>query len=392
MRALLTVSLLELFMGGGGRLTHVGSISLRMVLFALCLCASVVAIMFPRRRSDGLLLAMSLVFAYLLIHGSAVLVGAICSGDTPKILGEFQQSLYWLAAPFIALMLQTKSDVEKVARLVIIAGIGLAFGYLAIIGGLLTGVLGLGFVKALIGSSGEVQFRGGDFFIYKGFLYLGVGIVFLIAYHRRFWIPLVLVVAVAMVLTFTRGFLLSTSIASICLLCAQRRWAAALPAIVLTGAAVFFVLVYLPSTDESVSGRYDSSTAQRLEDMQYMADNATVKTLIIGEGYASLINNRYQIENTFLWALWKLGIAGLVFWLAPFFICVYYYAKIPLRHLNKPANAYLFGVVLVYVQTATNPFLNNPIGLSFVLVALFSLRVMARMPREPSPELILRTR
>ena len=116
MRLLFSVSLLELFIGGGGRLTHVGPVSLRMVLFALCLGATAVAIMFPRRRSDGLMLAISLVLVYLLIHVGAMLVGAMYSGDTPKILSEFQQSLYWLAAPFLALMLQTEADVEKIGR------------------------------------------------------------------------------------------------------------------------------------------------------------------------------------------------------------------------------------------------------------------------------------
>jgi hypothetical protein len=175
-------------------------------------------------------------------------------------------------------------------------------------------------------------------------------------------------------------------VAVFALLCAQGRWRAALPALLLMGAAAFFVLVYLPSADETVGGRYESSTNQRLEDMQYMADNADAKTIIIGEGYASLINNRYQIENTFLWAVWKLGVIGLVFWFVPFLLSLFYYFRIPDRRSNATANAFMFGVVLVYVQTATNPFLNNPIGLSFVLVALFSLRVLARIVREPMRE------
>ena len=47
MRALFTISLLELFIGGGGRLTAVGPVSLRMVLFAACLCATLVATIIP---------------------------------------------------------------------------------------------------------------------------------------------------------------------------------------------------------------------------------------------------------------------------------------------------------------------------------------------------------
>ncbi len=391
MRALFTISLLELFMGGGGRLIHVGPISLRMALFALCVGATVVAIMFPRRRSDGLVMAMLLVLAYLLIHVGAMIVGAIYSGDAPKILGEFQQSLYWLATPFIALMVQTDTDVNRVTRLVLIAGLGLAFGYFAILAGLLTGLISLTLLKSILSASGEVQFRSGEFFIYKGFLYLGISIVFLVARRRRFWVPLAIIAATAMLLTFTRGFVLSASVATFSLLCAQKRWRAAIPALVLMAGAVFFLWVYFPSTEENVGGNYNASSNQRLEDMQYMADHVTAKTLLIGEGYASLIDNRYQIENTLLWALWKLGIAGLLFWLTPFFLSCYYYAKIPRRSSNPTANAYMFGVVLVYVQTTTNPFLNNPIGLSFVLVALFCLRVLARTTDEPGELAVFQT-
>ena len=386
MRALFTISLLELFMGGGGRLIHAGPISLRMVLFALCLCATVVAIMFPRRPSDGLRLALLLCLVYLIIHVGGMLVGALFVGNGPKIFSEFQQSLYWLAAPFLTLMLQSESDVQKVTRLVLISGLTLAIGYLCILLAMLTGVASVGLLRAIVGSSGELVFRGGDFFVYKGFLYLGVAVVFLVALRPRFWVLLTIVVATAQLLTFTRGFLLSTCIATFTLLCAQRRWRAAVPALLLVAATLFVILVYLPSSDESIGGRYESSTNQRLEDMQYIADNLSVKTLTIGEGYASLINNRYQIENTFLWALWKLGSLGLAFWLLPFFLGLLYYFRIPNRRSDPAANAFLFGLVLIYLQTATNPFLNNPIGLSFVIVAVFSLRALSRSRGAHAPQ------
>ena len=379
MRALFTISLVELFMGGGGRLIAVGPASLRMVLFALCLCATLVAFLFPRRRSDGVLLAMGLILIYLIIHVGALVVGAIYSGDTPKMFGEFQQSLYWLAAPFFALMVQTEEDVRKGARLVLYSGTALALIYIGILVGLLTGIIHLVWLKNLLGETGEFQFRSGEFFIYKGFLYLGIAIVFLVALRVRFWVPLLLLVSTAMILTFTRGFLISTSVAVLLMLFAQRRWRAAVPALVLVATGVFVVWIYLPSTDDTVGGHYETSTNQRLDDMAYIANNISPKTFIVGEGYASLINNRYAIENTFLWALWKLGTLGVLFWLLPIALCFHYYLKIPNRASNEIATAFLFGVVLVYVQTSTNPFLNNPIGLSYILLAMFSLRLLSRL-------------
>jgi hypothetical protein len=381
MRALFTISLIELFFGGGGRLTAVGPVSLRMVLFAACLCATLVAILFPRRRSDGVLLAMLLVLIYLLVHVAGLVVGAVYGSDPSHMFAEFQQSLYWLAAPFFALMIQSEQEAQRYARLAQIAGVTLACIYLAILIGLISGLIHLSLVKAIVAPSGEAVFRSGEFFIYKGFLYLGISIVFFVAIRGKYWAPLATLVAIAMILTFTRGFVISTAAAVLLMLFMQGRWRAAVPVLVLVASAAFIVWIYLPSLDSSVLTSHEFSMNQRLEDMTYMFYHATAKTFIIGEGYGSLINDRYLIENTFLWAWWKLGTIGLLFWLLPLSLCIYYYTKISNRRSNPLANAYLFGTVLVYVQTATNPFLNNPIGLSFVMLAIFSLRILARPRR-----------
>jgi hypothetical protein len=378
MRALFTISLLELFMGGGGRLMAIGPVSLRMVLFAACLAATAVAILFPRRRSDGVLLAMLLVLVYLLVHVGSLLVGVIQSNDPSQLFAEFQQSLYWLAAPFFALMIQSEDDVRRYAALTQGAGVALACIYVLILAGLITGAIPLSLVRTILSRGGEISFRGGEFFIYKGFAYLGISIAFLVAIRGKYWALLAGFVSIAMILTFTRGFILSTSVGVLIMLCVQRRWRVAVPALLLTAAAAIFILVYLPSVDPEGLGNRDQSTNQRIEDMNYMLYHARANTFLVGEGYGAMINTRPNIENTFLWALWKLGTIGLIFWTIPLALCIYYYNKIPDSRTNPLANAYLFGTVVVYVQTSTNPVLNNPIGLSFVMLAIFSLRMLSR--------------
>jgi hypothetical protein len=325
---------------------------------------------------------MSLVLVYLLVHVGGLVVGAFYGGDLSEMLTEFQQSLYWLAAPFFALMLQTEQDTERCARIVQIAGITLATGYLGTLVGFISGLIPMGLIKSVIGPTGEVVFRSGEFFIYKGFLYLGISIVFFVAIRGRFWLVAVAWAATAIVLTFTRGFILSSAVSVLLMLCVQGRWRAAVPALLLVASAAFVVWFYLPSVDTTVHASHELSTNQRLQDMSYMFYHVDANTLLFGEGYGSLINDRYQIENTFLWAVWKLGTPGLLFWLFPLSLCIYYYSKVPNRRSNTLGNAYLFGTLLVYVQTLTNPFLNNPIGLSFVMLAIFSLRRLSRPPRE----------
>jgi hypothetical protein len=378
MRALFTISLLELFLGGGGRLTAVGPVSLRMLLFAACMCGTLVAVLFPKRRSDGLLLAMLLLLVYLLIHVFGLLVGALHGNDPPQMFTEFQGSLYWVAAPFFALMIQSEDDVRRYARLVQIAGVVLACVYIALLFALILGLVPLLAIQKLLLGRGEISFRSEEFFIYKGFIYLCISTVFFVAIRGRYWVPLATLTLLAMVLTFTRGFVISASASILLLLFVQGRWRTAIPALLATAVAAFFVWFYQISDQTDVAALQAISTNQRIEDMTYMIYHVKPTTLIFGEGLGSLIDDRYAIENTYLSVLWKLGAAGLLFWMLPLGLCAYYYTRIPDWRTNALANAYMFGTVLVYVQSLTNPFLNNPIGLGFVMLAIFSLRTLAR--------------
>ncbi|MEO6407250.1 MAG: hypothetical protein ABIO45_00660 [Burkholderiaceae bacterium] len=382
MNVFFTLVVMELFVGGGGRLTELGPATLRMVLFALCLLASAYLALVRVRADYGLPLALGLVSAYLLVHLPAVAIG-ISQGSLPgDVTTEMQQSLYWLAAPFFAIALASPERVVRAALLVRIAGAVLAVAYLAAILGLLTGSLDYVEWYARLNETGEFSFRGESFFFYKGFLYLGISTIFFLALRSRHSTLWLLVVIAALVMTLTRGFILSTSIAALAMLFALRRWRAVGLAALIVSAAVFMMWIYLPSADEAVAVQREISNSQRGDDFAYMVEHASVGPLVFGAGFGSFINERINIENTFLWALWKIGVAGLVFWFLPLLLSARYFLRVPRATEHFPlACAYFFATVLIYVQTATNPYLNNPIGLSFALIALFSLRTLSRLPQ-----------
>jgi hypothetical protein len=372
---LYTIALMELFVGGGGRLTEVGPVTLRMILFALLLSFGVFVCFKRYRRGDGVLLGLQLALGYLIVHLPALIMGNWHGADSADIVPEFQQSLYWLAAPVFALVLRSPSMIRRTATLVKGAGILLTITYILITVGILTGQIDFGNVYRKLHDTGEVAARGETFLFYKGFLYLGIALIFFVATKGRFWLISACLLGLALVMTLTRGFMLSTSLALLSLLAVQGRKVAlgiGMGAVFIAG---LLLLIYLP-TDTLISTR-DVSTIQRLDDMRYMLDHVSASTLFFGEGFGTPINGRSAVENTFLWALWRMGIAGLLFWLVPFGMCVFYFWRIPARASNGLACAYFFGVLLVYVQTSTNPYLNNPIGLSFILAALFSLRTIS---------------
>jgi hypothetical protein len=375
---LFLVTLLEVFLGGGGRLIAFGPVSLRMILLTVCLGVAVIVELLRWRRADGQWLAIWLVLAYLLVHLPALMIGGYRGAEPAQMFTELQQSLYWVAAPFFAMELQSRAMVQRAGVLVRLSGVVLAIAYLALLLGVETAAVDLSRLLSIFADTQEFSLRGGGLLFYKGFLYLGLATVFLIAQRGRYWIPLTILVFSALVMTLTRGFILAAATAVVSLLIYQRRvTASAFGVIVMLGAA-YVVWAYVPSLDDTIAGLRDISNSQRLDDISFISAHATAATLMFGEGFGSLINDRLNIENTFLWVFWKLGIAGVIFWLTPLILCAYYFARIPARRSNGLACGFFFSTVFIYVETTTNPYLNNPIGLVFVLLAVFSLRTLAK--------------
>jgi hypothetical protein len=352
-----------------------------MLLFASCLIIGAFAIYLRLRRMDGQRLAFGLVLFYLLVHLFGLLVGTMNGADTGDMIAEFQQSLFWLIAPFFAFVLQSTKMVNRAALVVQFSGLFLALAYFLVLALLAFGKISIIQILPLLHESGEVVVRGDHFLFYKGFLYLGISIIFFVAIRSRYWVMATIIVSVALVLTLTRGFLLSTSVAVLMMLAAQGRRVVATVALVMVMVASFVVLIYVPSQVDSFTQARSSSNDQRVHDFLGIVDNLTPASALIGDGYGAEVDDRQFIENTLLWAGWKLGVMGVVFWTMPLLLCAYYYLKIPGWTRHRIATAFFFGTVLVYVETLTNPFLNNPIGLSFVLVALFSLKTLAKETR-----------
>jgi hypothetical protein len=186
--------------------------------------------------------------------------------------------------------------------------------------------------------------------------------------------------------------MLSTALAVLLLLLYQRRWGAFSVGVLVMLTTAVVVYALLPAIDTSVSSNWDISNNQRLDDMSFISSQMTAPALFFGQGFGALINGRVLIENTFLWALWKLGIAGVLFWTMPLVLCFYYFARIPNRASNGLACGFFFGALYIYIETMTNPYLNNPIGLVFVMLSIFSLRTLAKTARrDESPQLVLGT-
>lgn len=369
----------ELFTGGGGRLLELGPVTLRMVLFAAALLAAVFVHLRCKDPNKWTSLPMLLVLEFFCAHLPSVLVG-LARGASPRdIFTDVSPLLFWLMAPFFALVLRREHMVRHTAVLIQWSAVLMALGYLAVFAALTGGMGDVDGFHAWAEKTGEISFRNQHMFFYKGFLYLGIGIVFLAARGARWQGVWLMAMVVALTLTLTRGFVLATSLASVLLLMVMGRTRALVVALCVIAGVMYAVWVFLPSLDQGyMLAQRGISNSIRVHDLQFMRAHFDLSSLVFGEGMGTYINGRLSIENSYLTILWKMGGVALVFWMMPLGIALHYFRKIQTASsAHSLACAFFFGLILVYVQTGSNPYLNNPIGLSFVLMAIFSLRTLA---------------
>lgn len=382
----------ELFLGGGGRLLEAGSFTLRMVIFGFAVFVMLFLII-RHRQPAGMNLAFLFAAAFILLHLEYALIGILSGTEMAVVLGEIKPLLYFLITPFFAYVLSNTGNVVLTSKAVRFSGFILALFYAITLLGLYFGFWNFSTLYEKFSSTEEFMFRGWDgLFVYKGFLYLCISLIFWVDYQGKYFYArgiAVTMISAALFLTLTRGFLISTIISIVIYLFLIKRYK-----IILLFFATGFFLLLVTLNQISIDGmefliRKDSdiSDITRYQDIAYMIDNSDAYTFFMGHGFGSMISDtRLNIENSYLWIWWKMGIQGLIFWMSPLFLAVISMREIPFnsRH-HSLAAAYFCGTVLVYVQSLANPYLTNPIGLSFVIIAIFSLRTIVRStPRKSS--------
>jgi hypothetical protein len=377
-RGLFVVVALELFLGGGGRLVDLGPASLRMTLFGLALAASLVLLAGRRILDSGVTLAVSLVAGFVLVHAGPIAIGLLGGQAPAYVATDVKPLTFILIAPFFALCLGRRADVERAATLLRFAGLVLAITYLMIWAGLTLKLLPRIPVYDALTGTGEVMFRTETTFFYKGFLYLCIGVLFSVSAPGRLARFAAVPIVAALLLSMTRGLVMSAAVGLLLMLSLRDRRALLL-AIPFAAAILMSVLWVLPELNWAYAEQRALSNSVRSADHLFFLERSTPFSLLFGAGFGTPLNGRALVENTYLWIVWKAGLPGLAVWLAPLAIATRDLRRAWRRPDNQRlAAAYWSAVVLVYVQTATNPFLTNPIGLSMVLVSVFSLHTLAR--------------
>jgi len=382
METLFSIALAELVLGGGGRTFSIGDISLRMLLFAATLGASVIGMISSTGRRDGLATANLLVLGFLISLLPGLLVDASWGTPIRIIVAGVQPLLFWLTAPFFALALQDVRIVQRGARILLFGGVVVAALTAFLTIGLYAGFVGFGSLYAWANETEEMFFRGTTNFFYKGHFFVGVALVFCVVMTPRWWKSMAAILMLSLALSLTRGLYVAVVIALALSFLSQRRHIYIIAAV---SVAVVIAVFYSQFIIDLIFDPTRASSSQiRSRDITYFISIFDYQTLLFGDGFGKLLNGRTSVENSYLWLLWRFGFIGLSFTIIPLFMSVRYYFSIPRDNpLHTLASAYFFGMIMLYILTAFNPFINNSIGIMFLLCSLFSLRRLSRTANQP---------
>lgn len=383
---LLVVVLVELFLGGSGRLFELGELSVRMYLYGICMGYLALRLSIdPGMPLPRLLWVHVALFFALLCFGGVI--GLSRGVEWAGVLADAKPLLYFPMVLFFASTLRHEEHITLVSRLLVFCGVIQALAYIATLAATHGGLVSYADVYSMLGSRGELgefYFRGDDrFFLgffFKGFLFMCVSLVFLVAGPRTRNLWLAAIVLMAVLLTFTRGFLVAlfaTALVGLLINSAHRGALSAAMGALVVLATLAIALVGIPDAfQRSVSDDI------RIGDLRFFTDSFDIDALLIGKGLGAMIGERFHIENTYIEVLYKQGIAGLAFWLFLLYGNVAIYRSI-VASRRPQALPFLLAAVFVFFQTATNPFLTNSIGMSMLLLSTVCLLVLKEEPPRP---------
>lgn len=429
-KILLSVFFVEIFIGGGGRLIDFGILSIRQVLFLLVLATFVFRIIKDKAifnkdintffRMNPVSIGIYALLAWFCVSS---LVGFVNGHPLGAIVTDFFRVSYIvLFFPLAYYIAQERFPLSRIITLLKYSAIVVSIFTITV------SVLGKTifaadfyyfwkFMNTIMND--DLFFRPSNSVFYKShfFVLIGVILAFNDLLHKKYSklnIALITIGSISVLWSETRGFLLAFMISVIMMILLDikvivdpikgfktkiqkllkskeflKRFIISI--VVMLAVPVMFENMTLErfGTETSQKHHYsdeekkDKKYKEEVEDVsvnkriEFIKDSINILSkpanLIVGTGYGMEIAGRITgIEMSFLDILVEQGVIGLAIW-GFLFLLVYYNYWVSYKNGRKllPLDIALLAVFMgVLLLTNINPFINNPIGISFFLVLL----------------------
>lgn len=374
LRFFLTILLLEIVIGGGGRFIEFGTLSLKMIFFSI---AIIICLLSITKIKNDILLHIQLALLFLLILATCI---AITSDiKISLIFPDISPLLFFFIISFFALAINNYNDIIYVIKIIKIGSIFLSFLYFSILILLYMRYIDFEWFYIWGNKAGEIFFREGNYmFFYKGFLYLCIGFFFHLTTIKNFKdIILTTIMLLGVFFTLSRGLILMTCIvfAFYIFFISKNKWLKLISILFGFLSAIYLLPIYF----KAIGDKTDSDQI-RIDTFNEVVERINFISLFIGHGFGSGVPTRPEhMEMSYLEVFHKQGLVGLSFFIIILFIIFHFYFKI--KKYRDISLAFLLSVCFVYLQSFTNPFVNNPIGISIVslsIVCLYKLYLLEK--------------
>jgi len=385
-RYLLYTVTFEAALLGSGRMLEIGPVTVKMLLYALTLLYTAWSLLALEnlRRSTLLLLAS---FGALLSFGIAN--GLTHSADMQYLGSDVSPLISFLVLPFYELTIRTERDVWTAIQIIVVAALIMTACYATI---------AICFLSQIVSFLTLYQWLvrvGGDDFIfegeasrlfYKGTLFIVIAFLFLLFRKGRWARVAAFILFMSLFAVGLRGFFLALAICGILYvfigpLSATKK--------VSVGFVVLSLAVVLIPRVLALSGDKTASNSERLTAISEVSDRLTPSSILVGNGLGIGVPIRPgHMEIIYLEIFHKQGLVGLLWWATLIGIAVVRWKRAVGAGKGQLAYPLLLAIAFVCFESATNPFLNNPIGLYAFIICYVALGVLARSNVGPSTNLV----
>ncbi len=398
-RILLCLVVLESSLLASGRMLQIGPFTVKMLLFTLALLYAAWSVLLSNRlRPSTILFELSFVALLCL----SALNGFCQAADLHLIGGDLSPLSAFLILPFFELTIRNQADIRLVMRIILISACVIACCYVLIVAllwlSLWLGIAALGALHAWLASTGGVDFFiGGDgtgetgHFFYTGSLYLVIGLIFFAFRDRLREKAAAFFLFLTLFLVASRGLFLALALLAILyVLIGPMRpiRKVSLGAILLVLAATSLPFLFVLSGDKSWSNM------QRLNTLSQVSERITPLTILMGHGFGVGVPEKpSHMEIVYLEVFHKQGAIGLLWWAALIVALIHRFRQAIRNCGGHLAYPLFLSAVVILFESATNPFLNNPVGMYPFLISFVGLGVLAHDAAQspsvnPEPELL----
>ncbi len=386
---LLYAVVIEISLGGGGRFTSVGNFSIRMFLFVVSMVCT--AFLFQKIKKEYL----GLTYIFFLIQLFSFYVGIVENAEIDLVLEDVKILSYFPMLLFYSVSLDSQEKVDTLVKLIKISSVFLSISYIITYWGLQTEVIDKQLFYEFTYDYGELFFRNEYAFLYKGLLFSSIGCFFFffrdVPKNRMdnvFQLLFLAIIIYAVFITYTRGLLISVFLSGLIGYVSYTYSSKQTYKIIFF--AIPIVLFLISSLDSMITffsslrdlSQQDESDLVRVSTFNEVVNAITPLSIFIGHGFGIGVASRpIHMEISYLEIFHKQGILGILFYLLLLKKVISNYIKVAFNNsqtsvAKMQALSFTCSSIFVYIQSASNPLLNNPIGISVVIMSIVSTDII----------------